>query len=307
MKKENILSIVLLIAGVFFSQAVFAQGISVGLSPLSFELTGNQGDIIENYVKIGNPDKDNVVTIKMVVEDIAPTGEQGHVTVEPADTQSYSLASWIKCEPEEFTLQPGAQQTVKFTITVPNNAEPGGHYGTVVAGATAVAGPATTGATIVPRVGTLILLTVPGEAKESLSIKEFSVDRDYFDQGPVSFTVKFENSGTVHLKPTASITIADLWGRKVKEIPLTQKNVLPGGVRTFEAVWNQKWLLGGKYVATLSGTYGRKNISLTSEVITFWAFPWKVALGILLALIFFILTRKRWLTAFKVLLKGEKK
>ena len=48
MKKENILSIVLLIAGVFFSQAVFAQGISVGLSPLSFELTGNQGDVIEN-------------------------------------------------------------------------------------------------------------------------------------------------------------------------------------------------------------------------------------------------------------------
>lgn len=307
MKKENILFIVLIVAGMLFSQAVFAQGTSVGLSPLSFELTGNQGDVIENYLKVGNPDKDNVVTIKMVAEDIAPTGEQGHVIVEPADTQSYSLASWVKCEPAEFTLQPGVQQTVKFTITVPSNAEPGGHYGTVVAGATAVAGPETTGATIVPRVGTLILLTVPGEAKENLSIKEFSVGQDYFDQGPVSFTAKFENLGTVHLQPAAVITITDLWGRKIKEIPLTQKNVLPRGVRTFEATWNQKWLLGGKYVATLSGTYGRKNIPLTSEVITFWAFPWKVALGILLALIFFILTRKRWLTAFKVLLKGEKK
>ena len=170
-----------------------------------------------------------------------------------------------------------------------------------------MAGPEVTGATILPRVGTLVLLTVPGEAKEILGVKEFKTSQSYFDQGPIPFMVKFENSGTIHLKPSAVITITDIWGKKVAEIPLTQKNVLPGAIRKFEASWDQDWLLGGKYMATLSGTYGQRDIPLESQVITFYAFPWKVALGIILAIIFFILTRRRWITAFGILLKGEKK
>ncbi len=307
MKKENILLPVLIIAGMLFSHSVFAQSTSVGLSPLSFELTGNPGEVIENYIKVGNPSQKNKVSIIITVEDIAPTGEAGHVVVRGADTQTYSLASWIKCEPEELDLEPGGQQTVKFTITIPENAEPGGHYGTVIAGAKVVSGPKGTGATIVPRVGTLVLLTVPGEAKESLRVEEFSLSQNYFDQGPIPFLVKFENLGTVHLKPSAIITITDIWGKKVSEIPLTQKNVLPGAIRKFEASWNEKWLLGGKYIATLSGTYGQRDVPLESQVITFWAFPWKLALGILLVIIFFVLTRKRWIIAFGVLLKGERK
>ncbi len=307
MKKENILLLVLIIIGMIFGQVVFAQATSVGLSPLSFELAGNPGDVIENYIKVANPSQQNKVSIIITVEDIAPSGEAGHVVVREPDTETYSLASWIKCEPEELDLEPGEQQTVKFTITVPENAEPGGHYGTVVAGAKGVAGPETTGATIVPRVGTLVLLTVPGEAKENLSIKEFRVSQGYFNQGPIPFLVKFENLGNVHLKPSAIITITNIWGKKVAEIPLSQKNVLPGAIRKFEASWNQKWLLGGKYVATLSGTYGQRDIPLESQVIVLYAFPWKLALGILLAMIFFILTRKRWITAFGVLLKGERK
>lgn len=307
MIKENIIFLVLVVAGMFSGQAVFAQGVSVGLSPLSFELTGNPGDVIENYLTVGNPSKENMVLITMLTEDFAPAGEEGKVIVKPAETETYSLASWVKCEPEEFDLEPGGQKKIKFTIVIPKNAEPGGHYGTVIAAAKAVSGPEATGATIVPRVGTLVLLTVPGEIKESLSIKEFSASHSYFNSGPVSFATRFENLGTVHLKPTAVIIITNLWGKKVAEIPLVQNNVLPGAVRKFEASWDQKWLLGGKYMATLSGTYGQRNISLKSEVITFWAFPWKLALGILLAVIFFILTRKRWTTAFGVLIKGEKK
>ncbi len=306
-KKGNILLLVLIVAGMVFSQTVSAQGVSVGLSPLSFELTGNPGEVIENYITVGNPSNENVVLIQMTTEDFAPTGETGKVVVEPADTETYSLASWVKCEPEEVTLDPGGQKKIKFTITIPENAEPGGHYGTVIAGAKGVAGPEVTGATILPRVGTLVLLTVPGEAKEILGVKEFKTSQSYFDQGPIPFMVKFENSGTIHLKPSAVITITDIWGKKVAEIPLTQKNVLPGAIRKFEASWDQDWLLGGKYMATLSGTYGQRDIPLESQVITFYAFPWKVALGIILAIIFFILTRRRWITAFGILLKGEKK
>ena len=305
MKKKNILFAILVIGGMILTQAVFADKPGIGLSPLTFELTGNPGDVIENYVKIGNPSSEHTISVKMTVEDIAPTGEAGHVIVEPAETETYSLAGWTGCEPEEFILEPKQERKIKFTIRIPENAEPGGHYGTVVAGSTGVIGPGITGTAIVPRVGALVLLTIPGEMKENLVVKDFSAPRNYFEYGPVPFAVRFENLGTVHSKASASITITDLRGKKVAEVPLSQKNVLPNSVRKFDASWDQKWLWGGKYIATLSGTYGLSNTPLESQVITFWAFPWKVILGLLVFIILLILTRKRWMAAVRILIKGE--
>ncbi|MCK4782030.1 hypothetical protein KAS79_03880 [Candidatus Parcubacteria bacterium] len=305
MKRKNFLFLILAIGGMILSQAVFADAPGIGLSPLTFEITGNPGDVIENYIKVGNPSSEHTISVKMTIEDIVPTGESGHVIVEPAETESYSLARWTKCEHEKFILTPKEEKKIKFTIRIPENAEPGGHYGTVIAGSTGVTGPGITGASIIPRVGALVLLTVPGEMKENLIVKEFSAPRNYFEYGPIPFEIKFENLGTIHSRASASISITDLQGKKVAEIPLVQKSVLPSSVRKFEASWNQKWLWGGKYIATLSGTYGAGNIPLESKVITFWAFPWKVVLGLLIFIILLILTRRRWAAAVRILIRGE--
>ncbi|GAI22886.1 unnamed protein product, partial [marine sediment metagenome] len=112
--KRNILLIVL-VGGTIFSPLFFAQA-AVGISPVTFELTGSPGDVIINQLKVYNPSSDTIIGIKMEVEDIAPTGETGHVTVEPAETETYSLARWVKTEPEEFTLNPREEKFVTFTI-----------------------------------------------------------------------------------------------------------------------------------------------------------------------------------------------
>jgi len=301
--KKGFLFAILIIGGIILGKVVFAQT-AIGISPLIFELTGNQGEVIENYLKIYNPSGD-IIGIKMEVEDIAPSGEAGQVIVELPETETYSLAKWIKTEPQEFDLAPGEEKFVKFTILVPDNAEPGGHYGTVLAGTKSMAGPGATGAAIVQRVGALVLLTVPGVMKEELVVKDFSTPR-YLEYGPIPFTIRFENKGTVHVKPTGYVTVTNWLGQKVGDAGFSPFNVLPGGVRKFETTLDKKWLLAGKYTATLSGSYGMSNIPFAPVVITFWAFPWKVGLGILVVLILFILTRKRWLAAFKVLIRGEK-
>ena len=301
--KRNIL-LIGFVGGMIFSPFFFTQA-AVGVSPVTFELTANPGDVIVNQLKVYNPSTDTVLGIKMEVEDIAPTGETGHVTVEPAETETYSIARWVKTEPEEFTLGPREEKFVTFTITVPENVEPGGHYGVILAGTKGVTRPGAVGATIVERVGALVLLTTPGETKEELVVKDFTAPH-YSEYGPINFTVRFENKGTVHVKPVASITITNWLGKKVSEIQLPQRNVLPDAVRKLEVSWNKKWLFAGKYTATLTGNYGISHSSLSSAVITFWAFPWKVGIGILLIILFFVLTRKRWTTAFRVLLKGEK-
>jgi len=307
MKRWLCLSI-LVIGGLILAPNVSAQ-FSLGIAPLTFEITANPGDIVENYLKVYNPSPDTSVQIEMVIEDIAPTGEAGHVIVEPAETETYSLARWIETEPKEFSLAPREEKFVKFTINIPENAEPGGHYGTVIAGAKLVAGPRATGAAILPRVGSLVLLTVPGVMREELIVKEF-IAPNYSEFGPIPFTIRFENTGTVHVKPTGYITVTNWLGQKVANIEFPSHNVLPKAVRKFETSLPQKWLFAGRYTATLTGNYGLSNVSLTPTVITFWVFPWKFGLGIFLVLlgiiIFFLKTGKRWKMAMKVLVKGER-
>ena len=305
MKKGTILLGSLIIGGVVFGQSALAQ-LSIGISPLVFEITANPGDVVENYLKVYNPSADSLAQIEMLVEDIRPTGEAGHVIVEPAETFTYSIAQWVTVEPKEVTLEPREEKFVKFTIRVPENAEPGGHYGTVLASTKAVTGPGGVGVGIVTRTGSLVLMRVSGVMEEKLIVKDFSTPF-YSQSGPIPFEIRFENLGTVHVKPITMVTISNFMGRKVAELQLSQNNVLPGAVRKFEVSWDKKWLFGGKYTATLTGSYGLSNIPLTPTVITFWAFPWKVGLGMLVILILLILSRKRWLAAFRILLRGEQR
>ncbi len=295
---------ILAIGGIIFCHSVFAQGIGVGISPLTFELTANPGDAITNQVKVYNP-SNATIGIKMEIEDFTVMGEIGHVKLEPAETETYSIARWIKMEPEEFTLEPKEQKFVTFTINVPENAEPGGHYGSILAGTTAVVGGEFVGAGVAGRVGALVLLSVAGEVEENLIVKEFFAPY-YSEYGPINFTIRFENKGTIHLKPKGFVVITNWLGKKVADVGFVQRNVLPNSVRKIETSWDRKWLWAGRYTATLVGSYGLSNTSLVPRVITFWAFPWKAGVGIMAVIAFFILSRKRWATAFNVLVRGEK-
>jgi hypothetical protein len=304
--KKCFFASILILVGLIFSQGVFAQGVNIGVSPLSFELTANPGDVIVNQLKVYNSSEDSVV-IKMEIEDIVPAGERGEVKSLPVERETYSLASWVTVEPAEFTLEPKEQKYVAFQISVPGNAEPGGHYGTVLARTTAVGASAGgAGVTIATRTGVLVLLSVSGDIREELVVRDFTAPT-YSESGPISFAVRFENKGTIHVRPMAVVTITDFMGKKVTELQLSQNNVLPESIRRFDISWDKKWLFGGRYVATLSGSYGVGGTLLSPQVITFWVFPWKVGLGILAVLLLLILTRRRWLAAFKVLLRGERR
>lgn len=290
-------------AGVILGFEVNAQAIGITISPLTFELTANPGNVLVNTLKVYNP-TDSTIALKMEVEDFTVTGEMGQVIIEPAETETYSLKGWIKADPETLTLEPREQKFVNFIITVPENAEPGGHYGSVLASTAGVMGPGITGAAIAQKVGSLVLLTVAGEVKENLIVKEFTVP-NFSEYGPIPFTIRFENTGTVHVRPMGFVTITDWRGKKIADVEFPQKNVIPGAIRKVETSWNKKWLWAGKYIATLVGSYGTANTPISPPVITFWAFPWKIGLGVLIVIMLLILSRRRWVAAFRILIKGE--
>lgn len=304
--KRPLILIILVIGGLVLANLVSAQQIGVTVSPLTFELTANPGDTIVNTLKIYNP-TDSIISIKMEAEDFKPLGEIGQVVVEPEAEITYSLKRWVKTTPTEFTLEPKEQKFVDFEISIPENAEPGGKYGSILASTTGMVGKEVTGTAIAQKVGALLLLTVAGPVKENLTIKEFSAS-SFFEYGPVPFVIRFENAGTVHVRPRGFVTITNWWGKKVADIEFSQLNVIPGAIRKIETKWDNKWLFG-KYTAMLVGSYGTANLPFNPPVLTFWAFPWKVALGIIIVLIlifaFFYKTRKRWQLALRILIKGE--
>lgn len=304
---KYLILIIGIIGGLILFNRIYAQArIGISISPLTFELTANPGDTLINKLKVYNP-TDSIISIKIEVEDFKPVGETGQVIVTPEEEIIYSLKRWVKTEPAEFTLEPKEQKFVDFEISVPENAEPGGKYGSVLASTTGVIGETPVGLAIGQKVGALLLLTISGEVREDLTIKEF-IAPSFLEYGPVPFTIRFENKGTVHLRPRGFVTITNWWGKKVADVEFPQQNVIPGAVRKVETKWDNKWLFG-KYTAMLVGSYGTANLPFNPPVLTFWVFPWKIISGIFLALLlifaFFYKTRRRWQLALRILIKGE--
>lgn len=279
---------------------------SISISPLTFELTANPGDSIQNKIKVSNPGNLEVLIV-MEVEDFSAVGETGSVVVQEQENETFSLASWVELGEKEFVLAPRETRVVDFTINVPLDGEPGGHYGSILSAASP---PEFTGggSGISQKVGALVLLSVAGDVSEVLQVKEFSVPA-FYEKPPVDFLLRFENLGTVHIRPRGFVSITNMFGKKEADIAFPQKNVLPNSIRKLDVSWEPELAIG-KYTATLVANYGTQNSPLAA-VASFWVFPWKIALVILLVLIIVLMiivrSRQRIKLAVRVLFKGEKK
>lgn len=292
------------LVGIVMPLFAFAQGqVGITVTPLTFELTANPGETITNQVQVTNPTAGSII-FEMEVEDFTAVGESGEVVIETGGDETFSLKKWITTIPRRFTVEAGQTQVVSFSLSVPTNAEPGGHYGTILA--TVKGSVNGTGAAIAQQVGTLVLMTVSGQIREELFIREFTVP-SFSSQGPIPFIIRLENTGSVHIKPIGFISISNFWGEKVVDIPLPARRVLPGSARRIDLTWDKRYPVG-KYTATLVGVFGISNTPITA-VTTFWVFPWKIALeitGALAALLVVLVkTRKRFRRALNILLKGE--
>lgn len=287
-----------------FAQTDGSRGITI--SPFSFELTSDPGDTITNEIKVFNP-TDSTFSVRMEVEDFTAVGDLGVVRVEPSEAGTYSLKQWTSFDPVTFSMGPGEKQFVRFSISVPADAEPGGHYGSLLATITGAAGEIT-GSGVATKVGALVLLSVSGNVKEALLVEEFSAP-GFQEKGPVPFTARFTNTGTIHVRPVGFVQVTNLFGRKVEEFMFPQKNVIPGAKRHLEFAWSPSGFTAGRYTASLVGNYGMSNIPV-SAVTVFWVLPWKqlsvIGLAVLVVLAVFYKTRKRLALAVGVLVKGEK-
>ena len=221
----------------------------------------------------------------------------------------FDASSWFKIIDGEFILQAGESRKVFFDITPPPKAEPGGHYATIYFEPLVPVESLTPNtAQLQAQVGSLMFLTVKGNASTQLSLAQPLTTSRWRQFGPVPFQFQFQNTGANHVLPGGSVKLYDWAGNQIDEITWPPGVVLPQTSRTIKLEWGRRALLG-KYTAKLEAVYGADHPSVNSTV-TFWVVP-GIAIGLfvlflILATIIIIKTRGRWGRAVAVLKSNNK-
>ncbi|MHB1390162.1 MAG: COG1470 family protein [Thermoleophilia bacterium] len=258
------------------------------ISPTKYELEMDPGQTTYRDVTVSNR-TGKTATIEFSTEDFEGSDDPSQATVFLGNTDGVRGARhMISPEVTSIVLQQGETLTMKVKVTVPKDAEPGGHYAALFASssiqATNESGAAVN---ITSRLGTLFLIRVSGSIREegSLNIPEVPGFSEY---GPLEIGLVFNNSGTVHLKPAGRILITNMLGQTVAEIPVKEWVVLPEASRRTIVEWNTKYAFG-RYTVKAEIYYGSNQ----TEVIlsrSFWIIPWKIVLGVVIGLALIILS-----------------
>ena len=286
-------------------QAQEVDDAKVSISPTLFELSAKPGDVLEQTMKVINT-SDIIQSYEMGVQPFVGN-EFGQAKFVADDDTTYFLKSWTKITPSQFTLAPKQTQEVKFVITLPVDAEPGGQYGSVLATLVNKGELSGTGAITRSKVGTLVLVAVAGDISYSAYIKDFSVAKKRFERSPITFNTRIHNNSTVHIKPKGFITLTNIFGQKAGSLEFDQKNIFPSTDRLITQSYDQP-LKVGRYVATLNLLYGDKGDQLSAQLV-FYVFPtWLIILCVvlLILIVLVLIDRNRQKRQFAKLLKAAK-
>lgn len=235
--------------------------------------------------------------VKFYTEDMAASNDP-NTTLEFLGTETgpYSLKDYVTPEADTVTLESGQRVRMPVTITIPEDASPGGLYGALMVSSeslpsesTAESGTLAGQVNLITRVAVLLFVRIEGDVIESGYLKDFTSDKGFYEEGPVTFNITSANDGSVYLSPYGTVEIQDIFGRIIDSREVDPWFVLPGAERTREIAWNSNFLFG-KYTATVTLHKGYMNTedSADTKTLSFWILPWKIITVALIALILVI-------------------
>ena len=296
------------LCGIFPARFVRAQTVaatSLTITPPFFTLNLSPGDVWASAIRVVNTNTSNLPVIASVTG-FAPSDDAGHgtfVKISDLTNDADALANWIIVSPSAAVVPSGGATDIPFSVAVPKDASPGGHYAAILVGTQPEGSSGASGSHIgiSSFISALIFVRVAGNVQESGNIEEFSTDKNLYKDPNVGFAFRFVNTGNVHVRPVGEIQIYNAFGREVGSVPINEGGglgyVLPSSTRKFDATWqgsSNLWDIG-EYTAVLTLAYGANGSKSVSQTLTFWVLPWdrllEDALGLLLivgAFIFFL-------------------
>lgn len=208
------------------------------LSPAKVEVFAKPGERIEKEINITNR-----------------LGRTSNFIVEVEDFIGFDVPSfknYVKPEKSIFRLEDGEKINLKIEIDIPENAEPGGFYATVLVSPKRIDGESQAEVSLSARIGSRFFVRVEGEAEEAGLLEKF----EKTDNG---FSILFRNQGNVHSNLYGKIEIKNIFGKVVDSIEIDPYFSLPNSLRHREIEWGSEKGLG-YYTAHLSLSRGYKDI-----------------------------------------------
>jgi hypothetical protein len=250
---------------IFFPFLVSAQiSPRLAVSPHTFELDIFPGETITKKIKLTNKSQVALPILARTTDFTASDEEGGMAFDELSQDISFASRKWIKIENPNFILNPGETREVYFTIQVPENAEPGGHYAVMLFEPQL---PSfyfeESKPRVIPVIGVLFLssvkiFTLEPEVKEKLEVIEFAVPREerlialenltsafiggivqaanevtITKESPSNFILRIKNNDIYHIKPFGKVLIFNIFGKKIGEAEVSKTTILPGKIRKF--------------------------------------------------------------------------
>lgn len=301
---RNLFYIILVVAIAGIASPIFA----LTVSPARVEITGDPGEILKGEIELFN-EQEGERTFYTSFENFEPSGDSGAPHFVGAKD---GLATWLAAE-NKVVIESGKRTLVPYSITIPKNAEPGGHFAAIFFGSQESGAQGGGQVSVGGKIGVLILLRVSGEIEEGGGLLEFTTKENqrFFSTLPITFTYRINNTGGDRVVPLGEIKVKNtLQFTSVKL--LANKNegsVLPGSTRKFEVGWGQdaqpvnnmesktdspgffemagrQWnnFHFGWYSAKLNLTWGATNQTANASY-SFFVIPWQ-----LLIIIFIVIT-----------------
>lgn len=279
-----------------FSSVVAADDTpnTLKISPVRSDITVAPGQATKVQVVVTNL-TDAPVSVKPIANDFIAGDESGTPSL-ILDADKFAPTHSLKrfMTPLTDTIIPAKQaKAFDVVITVPADAQAGGYFGAI---RFAPSAPDSGGqVNMSASVASLILLTVPGDIVEQLSLTNFELKQGdkagNFFQTPndLHITTRFANDGNIQLGPWGKVSVKQ--GDKVVysydfNIKEPRDMVLPDSARRWEIDLKNIESFG-HYTVSATFTYGQKNQTIEVNR-SFWVVPMAVIIGTVVGLLVLI-------------------
>jgi hypothetical protein len=267
-------------------------GSGLSISPTISQYTIAPGGSDTVKITLKNITVDNV-TAQGFVNDFTADGTTGNPKILTNETtpSPNSIRNFI-FGLNDVPLQRGEQKNITIGIQIPKDATPGAYFGiirykAVPAGQNA---PAPVQVALTASVGTIVLITVPGNIREQVQVKGLHIyrggeDGTLFFGPPTSIGVEVANFGNGFVAPFGNVEVHNMFNKNVISYQLNNPkqpgNILPGSSRVFTQ--NIKAINSiGRYTVIASVSYGKGSQVLSVQK-TIWYIPkWAAVLFILI-------------------------
>ena len=265
----------------FLPSAALAQdSLTLTVTPPLFKINLGPGDYWASSLKVVNSNPGQQEIFARVVN-FVPKGEGGRGDLVPVleGSTEQTLAEWIEVPQAGTALPAEGSIEIPFSLRIPENASPGGHYAAILLGTEPPEKEEGSVIRVSALISTLLFVEVRGDIVEDGIIRELSTEKNIYQKPEAELTLRFENRGNVHLQPQGHITIYNMWGRERGEIPINQEtqfgNVLPESIRKFEFVWKgeRNFFEVGRYKAVATLAFGKEERKNITRETAFWIVP----------------------------------